>query len=225
MSLISPLQIGSSLKVELQQVMKVLVERQNKHLELVEKLTALWVDGPGRLKAVSEVDPALLKAIQGRDLRDESEETRSDFGGGTSVYSNLSMISSTSTSSVSSTLSMLSNLSEMESSLSQSVKKKKDMNSFAIDGIEHNLLSRGKTDRTEFSQYEQHPKLKKRKQKMHSKSEGGGRDIFGLKQEGVMVRLLYNLGDIASVSITVGELCEVLLLVGGLPNQLLACEV
>jgi hypothetical protein len=217
-------QIGSSLKGEVQQVMKILIERQNKHLELVEKITALWIDGPGRLKAVSEVDPGLLKAIQGRDLQDESEETRSDFGGGTSVYSNMSMLSSTSTSSVSSTLSMLSNLSEMESS-TQSVKKKKDSNSFAIDGIEHNLLSRGKTDRTEFSQYDQHPKLKKRKQKMHSKSEGGGRDIFGLKQEGVMVRFLYNLGDIASVSITVAELCEVLLLVGGLANQLLACEV
>jgi hypothetical protein len=210
--------------------MKVLKERQLKHVELVEKLTALWIDGPGRLKAVSEVDPGLLKAIQGR-AQDEMEETRSDFGGGTSVYSNLSMLSSTSTSSVSSTLSMLSNLSEMDSnSGSQSKKRIGDGvgtaggSSFAIDGIEHNLLSRGKTDRTEFTQYD-NPKLKKRKQKMRSKKEGGGRDIFGLKQEGVMARLLYTLGDISSVSITVNELCEALLLVGGLPNQLLACEV
>lgn len=207
--------------MEVQQVIRVLKERQTKHVELVEKLTALWIDGPTRLKAVSEVDPALLKAIQGK-AQDENEETRSDFGGGTSVYSNISMLSSTSTSSSTSTLSMLSNLSELETN-PQSSKKKKE-NSFAIDGIEHNLLSRGKTDRTEFTQYE-NPKLKKRKQKMRSKTEGGGRDIFGLKQEGIMARLLYNLGDITAVSITVSELCEALLIVGGLSNQLLACEV
>jgi hypothetical protein len=217
--------------------MKVLKDRQLKHVELVEKLTALWIDGAGRLKAVSEVDPGLLKAIQGR-AQDELEETRSDFGGGTSVYSNLSMLSSTSTSSVSSTLSMLSNLSDMDSNSNSGSQSKKrgggggggaggsagGESSFAIDGIEHNLLSRGKTDRTEFTQYD-NPKLKKRKQKMRSKKEGGGRDIFGLKQEGVMARLLYTLGDISSVSITVNELCEALLLVGGLQNQLLACEV
>lgn len=208
---------------------KVLKERELKHVELVEKLTALWIDGPGRLKAVSEVDPVLLKAIQGK-AQEEMEETRSDFGGGTSVYSNLSMLSTTSTASVSSTLSMLSNLSEIDCNNGQSKKKSGieagvgGERSFAIDGIEHNLLSRGKTDRTEFTQYD-NAKLKKRKQKMRSKKEGGGRDIFGLKQEGVMARLLYTLGDISSVSITVNELCDALLLVGGLQNQLLACEV
>lgn len=132
------------------------------------------------------------------------------------------MISTTSTSSNTSTLSNLSNLSEMETN--PQTKSKKKNQSFAIDGIEHNLLSRGKTDRTEFSQYE-HPKITKRKQKSRTKAEGGGRDIFGLKQEGVMTRLLYNLGDITAVSITVGELCESLLIVGGITFQLLACEV
>ncbi len=215
-------EVGTSLKMEAQQVMKVLKERKDKHVELVEKLTALWIDGPGRLKAVSEVDPGLLKSLQGK-VTEENEETRSDFGGGTSVYSNISMISTTSISSVSSTLSILSNLSSMES-VSGRGSEAKSEKSFAIDGIEHNLLSRGKTDRTEFTQYD-NAKAKKRKQKMRSKGDGGGRDIFGLKHEGVMARLLYNLGDISAVSLTVAELCEVLLFVGGSPNQSLACEV
>jgi hypothetical protein len=215
-------EVGGAAKSEASHLIKLLVDRQQKHIELVDKLNALWVDAPGRLVAVSGVDPTLLAAIRGAEQAEEMEEGRSDFGGGTSVYSDMSLASNVSdASAASSTLSMLSDLSL--SSQQRGKSQVSDGRSFAIDGIEHNLLSRGKTDMTEFSSYAD--KKKKKKARRGKGDFHGGKDVFGLKQEGAYARDLYALGDVSSVANAVSEICDVLLLVGGFDNQTLACEV
>ncbi|CAE7587028.1 unnamed protein product, partial [Symbiodinium microadriaticum] len=104
-------EVGGAAKSEASRMIRLLVERQDRHIELVNKLNALWEDAPGRLTAVSGVDPTLLAAIRGAEKVDDLEESRSDFGGGTSVYSDMSLASNLSdASAASSTLSMLSNL-------------------------------------------------------------------------------------------------------------------
>ena len=214
-------EVGGAAQAEAVRIIRLLAERQTRHIELVDKLNALWADAPGRLSAVSGVDPTLLAAIRGQEKSEELEESRSDFGGGTSVYSDMSLASNVSESSTaSSTLSMLSDLSL---STQQRGTKGPEGGSFSIAGIEHNLLSRGKADKAELSSYQENKK--KRRQRRGKGESYGGKDVFGLKQEGAMARDLYALGDVSAVACAVGEVCDVLLLVGGFELQTLACEV
>jgi hypothetical protein len=143
-----------------------------------------------------------MAALRGEEV---GEETRSEFGGGMSVYSNLSLASNqsgmSSTSSASNTLSMLSDSMISQSSLSYNSKgngyyssRKPSSSSFSIVGLEHNLLSRGKGDFSaddnndttdgEFHPHETNKQKRLRKKKeMKGKKQTRERDVFGLKLE------------------------------------------
>jgi hypothetical protein len=219
-------------RTEAANVIRLVKIRADKHVELTEKLCALWADPAQRVKDISSVDPSLMNATQQR-LTVENEDLQSEYGGGASVYSNMSLASNASALSAMSNTSVQSTLSSLSlTSSSGGVGRSGSelgstrVKSFAIDGIEHNLLSRGKVDKTDFSQYDSNAmKAKKKKQKMRAKDDGGGRDVYGVKQEGVLARNLYGLGDVSAVVRMASEICDTLLLVGGWTAQGLACEV
>ena len=146
--------------------------------------------------------PALVAALRGED--EVVEETRSEFGGGMSVYSNMSLASNlsnlSSTSNTSNTLSMLSDSLMSQSSLpSQSAgyfsKKKPSNSSFSVVGLEHDLLSKGHgtpssvgdNEEVEFRRHETNKQKRlRRKKENRGKNQMRERDVFGLKQESAM---------------------------------------
>ena len=141
-----------------------------------------------------------------RGEEEAAEETRSEFGGGMSVYSNLSLASNLShasnTSSASNTLSMLSDsMMSQASAMSQSSgagyysSRKPSSSSFSVVGLEHNLLSRGKGDTAdeddsndgEFHPHETNKQKRLRKKKeMKGRKQTRERDVFGLKLEAAL---------------------------------------
>lgn len=235
--------VGGALRFEAKAMIRLLPERTAKQTELVEKLNDLWRDPATRLEAVSGVDAGLLAALRGEE--EAAEDTRSDFGGGMSVYSNLSLASNmsnlSSASSASNTLSMLSDsLMSQTSAMSQASgvgyysSRKPSSSSFSVVGLEHNLLSRGNGDSSdmgdsndgEFHPHETNKQKRLRKKKeMKGRKQTRERDVFGLKSEASMSKELYELGDVSSVATSVSTVCSVLLLVGGAENQLLACQL
>jgi hypothetical protein len=152
------------------------------------------------------VSAGLLAAMRGEE--EAAEETRSEFGGGMSVYSNLSLASNlshlSSASGASNTLSMLSDsLMSQASAMSQSSSsgagyyssRKPSASSFSVVGLEHNLLSRGSGDASDmdsgndgdFHPHETNKQKRLRKKKeMKGRKQTRERDVFGLKLEAAL---------------------------------------
>lgn len=147
-----------------------------------------------------------MAALRGEE--EAAEETRSEFGGGMSVYSNLSLASNLSAqsgaSNVSHTLSMLSDslMSQASAMSSQSgagagyySNRKPSGSSFSVVGLEHNLLSRGSGDSASDAAENDgdfHPHETNKQKRLRMKKDQRGRkqvrerDVFGLKLEASM---------------------------------------
>jgi hypothetical protein len=141
-----------------------------------------------------------------------SSQTQDDNRSEYSITSDLSYTSHTSRSSTSSkksgmsSVSILSNLSATSETSTTSKKS-----SFTIHGLDHTLLSRGSVPSKEQSSSEKRfGKKEKREQKR--KVRGEGRDQWGIRREGQLCQDLWLLADITSVTRTVLDLSDVLLI-------------
>lgn len=208
------------------QILNILEERGSKQKELVKELASLWQNPQERLNQVSSTDTLLLNHLTEKTVN--IDDSGSEYSAVT-VESSASNISSSSRSSRISWMSSISILSDLSaaSKSSDATKYSKTESNFAIEGLDHTLLSRGnvsksqqrKDKKTVSNAGERDPKRygKKEKREHKRKVRGEGKDIWGIKREGQVCTELWLLADIASVAKTVMDLCDVLLLL--FPNE------
>lgn len=191
--------------------------------ELVAELTLLWKDPTDRLTKVKESDPqSFLVSTGWREGDDDGgavdgQDTRSEF----SAASNVSYVSFASNASShqsgTSTVSVLSNVS-----LSRGVPSSAASNSaFSISGIEHSLLSRGKSERPNTAQLTKGGQVRKvsdkRQQRWDRKKSHRqfGSDPMNLKTELTICEELWSLAHFDVLATETVHLCEALVLLSG----------
>lgn len=187
------------------------------------ELTALWRDPVDRLAKVQESDPqSFVAATGGLDGEEDAaggdgQDTRSEF----SAASNVSYVSfashASSQQSGTSTVSVLSNLSLSRGVPSSSA----SASAFSISGLEHSLLSRGKSERPSSGQLTTAGQLRrvsdKRQHRWDRKKAHRqfGSDPMNLKTELALCAELWSLAHFDVIASEAQQLCDALVLLGG----------
>lgn len=216
-------EIYPAAKQAAEEVIETLPARGKRQQELVAELLVLWENPTQRLEQVASTEASLMKALMG-DGGAEHEDNKSDFSA-TSGASNLSMLS-TRSGSTHSVVSVLSNLSVRSAAESERLSREKANSGshFSVEGLEHSLLSRGKgNDYSKGKDNASSRRMNKRADKKRTK--GVGRDVWGLVKECSLCNELWKLANVAGVARVVIDLCQVILLVGGLDDLVLVCKL
>eukprot|EP00605_Chrysophyceae_sp_TOSAG23-4_P002406 GSChrysophyteH1.ASY1.ANO1.2664.1 assembled CDS len=198
-----------------------------------------WADPDARLKAAQAAEPTLRKEVEWLDAGGEEQpqvsqdlETRSDFSAATarSDLSYVSMLSSVSGASSTSGASTVSVLSDLETSAEKksSLRKAGSGSQFSIAGLDHTLLSRGtgKEEHTGITpkdaDHARRQAKKLAKKALREENRGRSKDSLGFNSEARQATELLACAQISTLANMAGELCEVLLLLGGVHPRKLA---
>lgn len=206
--------------------MKILPAISYRQKELCDQLAILWKDPAERLTKVKEAEPESFKTkIRGADPDGNPLIDGKVAGSEFSAASNLSRVSYISHASALSSRSGTSSVSVLSSvalhkdgSNFFSVDKS---DTFSISGIDHALLSRGKTtNRPDGSTINKGGQLKgiseKRQRKWDRKKSARhfGSDTMELRTENSLCTELWSLSNIAAVAKEASALCTAMVLLG-----------
>lgn len=205
-------------RIAVKELLKNIGLRVSRQIEIVTELKKLWLDPQARLDQVASTDPTLVAELNGVDKNIE-DDTKSEFSllSMQSGASNISGISNKSGRSGTSSVSVLSNLSATSA---KSIAIKSD-SSFAIEGLEHSLLSRGDSKKHSERNKDdnKHGRKEKKAQKKREKAEAG-RDVWGVQNESTIARELLYLGNgVGEFAKKIKDLCDLLILING-PNDM-----
>ena len=206
--------------------------RSARQLALVGELQTLWGDHAARLTQVAGTEPALLAELHGAVGGDPSRpDGLGDADDGKSEYtaasrstalSNLSGATSRSRASASSALSSASSSITVLSNTSlTSGRSSHRTTAFAIEGLDHTLLSRGEArgpGGSDLQGRKEHPRKAKRRERKAARGSDGGRDVWGLRREAAVCRELWGLANVAAAAKGVHDLCDALLLLPDPPS-------
>lgn len=202
-------------------------EVQRLYQRHTQHLTDLWKAPSERLDAMAAVDTTLSAALKAEAGEEEEEaggiaslarglvdDSLSEYSAAT-AYSQASVRSAVSAMS-SSTVSILSAVSDSKRSIAE---EKAASTSFAIEGLDHSLLSRGKLSSYEENAQAYGKKVHKRDQSERrkkrierSKTKGYMKDVFGVKQELEACEELWKIAtNLPALTSLLTELCTVLL--------------
>jgi hypothetical protein len=205
-------------RIAVKKLLKNISSRITRQIEIVNELKVLWLDPQARLDQVASTEPTLVAELNGADKNIE-DDTKSEFSllSMQSGASNISGISNKSGRSGASSVSVLSNLSATSA---KSIAMKSD-SSFAIEGLEHSLLSRGDSKKhSERNKGEnRHGRKEKKAEKKRQRAEAG-RDVCGLKNESKLAQELLFLGNgVGEFAKKIKDFCDLLILING-PNDM-----
>lgn len=191
---------------------------QIRYEKLVKELNELWANPQERLEKVAQQDDQLKHTLEGGGGNEgdgKDMDTASEYSAVSQMSraSNLSFVSNQSgnrsVSGYSATaVSILSQLSLSSSSSSTTGSQKSGKRGFAIDGVEHAVLSRGGHSSGSGKQ-EPTDRQKRKKERKEAKL---GRDAAGLRKEVDMCDELATIGDLAMTVSLIVDICEALLL-------------
>ena len=204
-------------------MIKELDKMSSRYLYLVNELNSnYWSDPVQRLANIATQDGSLKQHLEwqakddGQDEKDDLHSLKSDYSliSSFTLASNISRTNSVKSNSSRSssvmsgtTVSMMSKLSTMDTQISTDKKVEKS-SGFAIEGIEHSVLSRG-TNKTSNAK----ESSDKHKKKMVRRDGKIGRDGFNLKKEGELADELASLADISNVALMICNMMDTLLLI------------
>ena len=201
-------EIGPMVRTDCKETIKLLKHIEGRTEEVVSKLSTLWANPKERLEQVASTEPSLIAELRMLQGQNEYDDTKSEYSlqSNQTGASNLSSRSYLSNTSGTSSVSVLSNLS-----ISSSMSKATTTSSFAIEGLEHGLLSRGNIEKAYIKG--KHQKMSKKAEKRRGRGEGG-RDVWGLQNENSMCEELWNYGQVRCLVAATIQISEVLLLLG-----------
>lgn len=212
------------------ELLEELSKQGNKMKKLVDELRSLWANTEERLQNISATEDVynitLFKNFKD-DGDDAGDETKSEY----SVSSQQSLFSSLSERSSKSGTSTVSVLSNLSASSSSSAVSASPSTAFSITGLDHTLLSRGTVNDSDnrgppnTKTKRKNDSLRKQKRQERSKVKGSGKDIWGLRKENNLCEELLSYACVGEIARAVHDLCEVLFLVGGISDRLLAIEL
>ena len=205
-------------------MLAALPARAARQAALVEELKTLWADPGARLQQVVDSEPMLRNELKGialaADGDGDMDDTKSEFTMASHI-SGASYVSGASGRSIRSASSSVSVLSSL--SLTSNTAKSTVSTTFSISGLDHTLLSRG-TANNDFGDKKEPPRKQRRRERKRGKGEGG-RDVCGLRKEAALADELWSLGNVAVIAKAAKDLCDVLLLIGGVGDAALAAQV
>jgi hypothetical protein len=207
--------------------------RSARHRALVDELQALWNDPIARLTQVASTEPALVAEVRGAaggdghrgDGHGDVDDGKSEFTAlsrATTTLSHLSGATSRSRASASASAASASVRSTASSSITvlsntslTSGRASQRPSAFAIEGLDHTLLSRGEArgpGGSDLHGRKEHPRKAKRRERKEARGSDGGRDVWGLRREAAVCRELWGLANVAAAAKGVRDLCDALLL-------------
>lgn len=209
-------EIGPIVRNECKEIIKQLKHMEGRVVDIVTNLTNLWANPKERLEKVASTEPSLLMELRAMQGQQEYDDTKSEYSlqSTQTGASNLSIRSHLSNKSGTSSVSILSNLST-----NSIVSKISTTSSFAIEGLEHSLLSRGNLGKEQKT-----PNFKGKQQKISKKAEKrrgrgeNGKDVWGLQNESAMCEELWNYAQISSLVESAIQVFYVLLLLATAPD-------
>ena len=201
-------EIGPMVRSDCKETIKLLKHIEGRLEEVVSKLSSLWANPKERLEQVASTEPSLIAELRMLQGQNEYDDTKSEY----SLQSNLTGASNLSSRSYQSNISGTSSVSVLSNlSISSSISKVTTTSSFAIEGLEHGLLSRGNIEKAYVKG--KHQKISKKAEKRRGRGEGG-RDLWGLQNENSMCEELWNYGQVKCLVAATIQISDVLLLLG-----------